>query len=307
MTFRILCLVGAAAGALVARAASDRLDPAAWGSDHVGKPLPEYVTGDQCLFCHRDDVGPSWPKNRHQQTLREAAGSPELAALRKSADLKPFAEEVKLLLGSGGRTRFLKPGKEYGKLELLDAGRPHWDARKFADSCAGCHATAVDARTRAFAAPSIDCYACHGDVDLKHTKDTTLVHLARKRKDPARVVTSVCAQCHVRTGTSRSNGLPYPNHFVAGDNLFRDFKVDLSDDALRRLNPGDRHVLENVRDVAVLGKDDVTCLACHDVHKQSAKKHHTAPNGDLCLNCHNATGSKKERKKYEVHSELCGY
>src|SRR5437867_3363684 len=31
-------------------------DPA-WGSDHIGKPLPEFASGDECLFCHRD-VGP---------------------------------------------------------------------------------------------------------------------------------------------------------------------------------------------------------------------------------------------------------
>ena len=46
------------------------------------------------------------------------------------------------------------------------------------------------------------------------------------------MVTSICAQCHVRTGKSRSTGLPYPNNFVAGDNLFRDFQVDFSDEAL---------------------------------------------------------------------------
>jgi hypothetical protein len=42
-----------------------RIDPAAWGSDHVGKPVPEYVTGDECLFCHREKVGPTWGANRH--------------------------------------------------------------------------------------------------------------------------------------------------------------------------------------------------------------------------------------------------
>src|SRR5579872_4522958 len=27
---------------------------AGWGADHVGAPTPEYATGDECLFCHRD-------------------------------------------------------------------------------------------------------------------------------------------------------------------------------------------------------------------------------------------------------------
>src|SRR6266446_1000602 len=32
-------------------------DPVAWGSNHVGKPIPEYVHGDECLFCHRNNIG----------------------------------------------------------------------------------------------------------------------------------------------------------------------------------------------------------------------------------------------------------
>jgi hypothetical protein len=301
-----------------------RLDPAGWGSDHVGKPVPEYVTGDECLFCHRMDVGPAWGKNRHQLTIREVdPNSPALAALKKSPALKPLAEEVKLVLGDQNRLRFLKQSAAYGKLDLLttewvpphtgETGKllavdqPYWDTRKFADACAGCHTTAVDSKNHAFSAIAIDCYACHGEVNLQHSKDTSLVFLAKKRKDPARVVTSICAQCHVRTGKSASTGLPYPNNFVAGDNLFRDFKVDFSPEQIKRLNPADRHIMENVRDVVLLGRDEVTCLSCHDVHKQSSKKHHKVVESGSCLSCHNATGSKKIRPSYEVHSQTCGY
>jgi len=298
--------------------------PAAWGGDHVGKPVPEFMSGDECLFCHRADVGPSWGDNRHNRTVRDVdPRSPALAALKQAPGLKGLAGQVKVVLGNERRQRFLKPAAAYGKLDLLSAGwepaaggrggklvaadRPHWDAKTFGDRCAGCHATAVDVREHAFAARSLDCYVCHGDTSPEHSKNTALVHLSRKRKDPARVVTSVCAQCHVRTGKARSTGLPYPNNFIAGDNLFRDFRVDFSDGALRSLNPADRHVLENVRDVVERGKDDVTCLSCHDVHKQSAAKHRRLARGDICLSCHNATGSFKVRKRYQVHSATCGY
>src|SRR5207253_2825397 len=47
-----------------------KLDPAAWGSDHAGKAVPESITGDECLFCHRLKIGPGWPQNRHQSTIR---------------------------------------------------------------------------------------------------------------------------------------------------------------------------------------------------------------------------------------------
>jgi hypothetical protein len=309
---------------LQSSARSDQPAPGAWGSDHVGKPVPEFITGDECLFCHRNDVGPSWGKNRHHLTLREAEPEdPGLAALKQKPGLKERAEEVKLMLGGSRRQRFLKPAEAFGKLELLSTewapprgsavgkllhtDQPRWDSTTFAAGCAGCHATGVDGKSHTFTTPSLDCYTCHGDVTLKHTKDTTLVYLAKKRQDPRRVVTSICAQCHVRAGKARSTGLPYPNNFVAGDNLFRDLEVDWSEQHLRGLNPADRHVLDNVRDVILLGKQDTTCLTCHDVHKQSSQKHRQVAQGKICLHCHNPTGSKKIRPAYEVHSSTCGY
>jgi predicted CXXCH cytochrome family protein len=59
--------------------------------------------------------------------------------------------------------------------------------------------------------------------------------------------------------------------------------------------------------VVVSGKEDVTCLTCHNVHKPSGKKHHLVTKSDLCWNCHNPTGPMKVRKSYEVHSATCGY
>lgn len=293
-------------------------NPASWGSDHVGKPVPEFQSGDECLFCHRNEVGSTWAKNRHGQTVRDL--SPALPAL---ARLGRSAEGAAFVLGGERRQRFLKPGKEFGTLELLsaswipprdgkesrlvDADSPHWDSRTFGDRCAGCHATGVDSTKRTFATRSLDCFACHGEVPEEHTKNGTLALLGKKRKIEARVVTSACAQCHLRTGKSKTSGLPYPNNFVPGDNLFRDFQVDLSDAALAALNPGDRHVYENVRDVALFGKEDVTCLSCHAIHAGTARRHHRVPRGAICANCHPDTLSFKVRKEYEVHSPLCGY
>jgi hypothetical protein len=296
-----------------------QLDPASWGGDHVGKPVPEYVTGDECLFCHRTDIGPTWAKNRHQRTIREVEpDSPALAALKKSPSLSSLAGEVTLLLGGKRSTRFLKKSTSYGKLDMLSVGldqegmvreaqKPHWDTTQFAVACAGCHATGVDPSSHAFSVPALDCFTCHGEATLNHSKDSTLIYLARKRHDPARVVTCICAQCHVRTGRSRSRGLPYPNNFVAGDNLFRDFQVDLSQNVIKELNPGDRHILENVRAVTVLGQEETTCLSCHDVHKGSARKHRILAEDDSCLTCHLAGQSKKLPRTFEVHNRTCAY
>ena len=307
------------------RAAPDepkRLDPAAWGSDHAGKAVPEYTTGDECLFCHRE-TGKTWGANRHHLTIRSLnPESPAAAALRRPP-AKDFAAEVTLVMGDERRQRFLRSAKEYGKLDLLSiewvpprdgnpgklasVERPHWNTTRFADTCAGCHATGVDSREKTFSAVSLDCFTCHGTVPAEHARKPELAHLSPERKEEARVVISICAQCHVRTGRSKETGRPYPTNFVAGDNLFRDFRADFSDHALKPLSTADRHVMENVRDVAVFGRETVTCLTCHDVHGQSSKKHHRVPWGDSCLTCHKADGPRRDRKPFSNFSKTCGY
>ncbi len=298
------------------------LDPAAWGSDHVGQPLPNFTSGDECLFCHRD-VGPGWPTNRHGQTIRTAdAMSPAVAALLESPQFKSFGGETGFVMGGRSQQRFLKAAAEHGRLDLLSLrwtpsksgadGRltaleqPHWDTQAFGARCAGCHATGVDPGKETFQAISLDCFVCHAEPPAKHTTQGSLAVLSPHRQESAAVVTSICAQCHLRGGVSKSSGLPYSNHFLAGDNLFRDFRIDLAPAVTDKFNPGDRHVHENVRDVVVNGREDVTCLSCHSIHQQTAKKHETAADSAICLNCHTAE-SKKVRVRYEVHSKTCDY
>src|SRR5262245_51998858 len=122
-------------------------DPAAWGTDHVGKPLPEFASGDECLFCHRD-VGPAWPTNRHGQTILTAdPASESLTALAQLPNHKSLASEVELILGGKLRQRFLRRSTEHGKLDLLsvqwkpaksgpegtllNTDQPQWDTKTF--------------------------------------------------------------------------------------------------------------------------------------------------------------------------------
>lgn len=299
------------------------LDPSAWGSDHTEELLPEYVDSGECLFCHRNDIGESWSKNKHAQTVHDIpAESPAMAALMAAPGGKEVAAQVELLMGDTRAQRFLKRSAAFGQFELLSAtavhgrGRrfvieprdpPHWDAEIFSKRCAGCHTTGIDPDTHAFMTASLDCYVCHGDGPLEHANDPKLMPLAEARKDSPEVVTSICAQCHIRSGKSKSSGLPYPNNFVAGDNLFKDFHVDwsLADDP--QLNPADRHVLDNVREVVLYGNKEMTCLSCHEVHAGNAVKHRSVPDQAYCQHCHEPGKDKKLHKIYEVHSELCGY
>jgi predicted CXXCH cytochrome family protein len=297
-------------------------DPASWGTNHAGKPIPEFVHGDECLFCHRNDIGPAWQRNPHGIDLRQGEDAPELKGLLKEqASLAVVASQVEYFLGGRHRLRLLKK-EGYGKFALLnvqaelaggkvsrwiDADKPAWDKEKFANRCAGCHTTAVDASTKSFAEFGIDCYTCHAVVDPNHTGNIALAYLSKKNRSDARSITSTCAQCHIRNARSKSTGLPYPNNFVPGDNLFKDFEVDLSKADDQSLNPGDRHILRNVRDVAVNGSDFPTCLSCHDLHKNDTFKHRRAPRTAICNDCHNADGPIKGSKVYQVHSSLCEY
>ncbi len=304
------------------RTAQNPNDPAAWGSNHVGKPIPEYVHGDECLFCHRNTIGATWQKNAHGVTVRQEEDAPELQAIvRKQPALARVATQIEYFLGSRHRVRFLKKDG-YGKFALLntqavlapdsqvdkwiDVDKLSWDKERFGNRCAGCHATGVDATTKTFTAFGLDCYACHGDVTLEHTKDTSRIWLSRKRRDDARAITSICAQCHLRLGKSRSTGLPYPNNFIAGDNLFQDYEVDFAKADDESLNPGDRHILRNVRDVVVRGQLTTTCLTCHQLHENSTAMHLAAPAGPICADCHGVKFTKAV-KPYIVHSSLCEY
>ncbi|MDX2030549.1 MAG: multiheme c-type cytochrome [Blastocatellia bacterium] len=297
-----------------------QLDPRAWGSNHVGKPIPEYVQGDECLFCHRNTIGPSWQKDAHGTTVRTREDAPALLKLAESQpSLAAAAKEVEYFLGSRHHVRLLKRAG-FGKFAIFDARlsltegawkavdgeKRVWDREKFANRCAGCHATAVDASTKAFTAFGLECYTCHGDVTLDHTKDISLVLLSKKRRNEARVITSLCAQCHLREGTSRSTGLPYANNFVAGDNLFQDFEVDWRRADDPGMNAGDRHIWRNVRDVAVNGDESITCLSCHQVHNNASLKHRRVLRAPICAECH-APDSFKNPKPYVVRSGLCEY
>jgi predicted CXXCH cytochrome family protein len=312
-----------AEGIAQAPAAPQKLDPAAWGKDHVGEPLPDYMESGECLFCHRNEIGGPWAHNRHNTTIREAEPSePAISALKNDPATKVLADQVQLILGDGRAERFLKRSAAYGKADLLSVvatvgadkkvhlgstEKAHWDEQTFATGCAGCHATAVDPETHAFVTVSLDCFSCHGDAPAQHAADTKLMALSKARKDSPLVVTSICASCHVRFGTSKASGLPYANNFVAGDNLFKDFQVDLAKAEDPALNPGDRHVMMNVRDVVLSGREEITCLSCHDVHTSSSHKHRNLRVSEICAQCHDLGGRIRGHKEYEVHSERCQY
>ena len=305
----------------------DARQSSAWGESHAGQAPPDYIQGDECLFCHRNEIGAGWARDRHARTVRYREAAPEIEPLLAAApSLGSVAAEVEFVLGARSILRLLKRDG-YGRFAIFPTRLPAgsspatsppggasggaasngWDRQLFAASCAGCHATAVDPKTQTFSAFSIDCYSCHGNVNMDHTRDKSLMLLSSqgRREDP-RVVTSLCAQCHLRGSSSRSTGLPYPSNFIAGDNLFLDLTADLTRAEDPALNAADRHVWRNVRDVVVEGQT-TTCLSCHQVHKDSTLRHRRLLRAPICAECHTDPTTFKTVVRPEVHSSLCQY
>jgi hypothetical protein len=252
--------------------------------------------------------------------VRHREDAPQLVKLIAGLPAETAAE-IEYFLGSRHRLRFLKKDG-YGRFAMLntqgllgatgqpmkfvDAEKTVWEKEKFGASCAGCHTTAVDPAARTFTSFGLDCYTCHGDVNLDHTKDISLMLLSKKRRSDAKVITSICAQCHLRGAKSRSTGLPYPNTFIAGDNLFQDFEVDFAKADDEKLNAGDRHIWRNVRDVALLGDESINCLSCHAIHANTSQKHRRILRAPICSECH-AQDSFKNPRPMSVQSKVCEY
>ncbi|NOT63847.1 MAG: hypothetical protein HOP19_26835 [Acidobacteria bacterium] len=311
------------------------LDPKAWGATHAGKPVPEYITGDQCLFCHRNTIGPSWAMDGHARNLRAREDAPDLLpVLKAQTALTPYDKQIEYFLGHRNVMRMLmKDG--YGKFAILNAKaalvtdakggksatrwqgteKLAWDKQKFYLQCAGCHTSGVDTQAKTFSAFGIDCYMCHGEVPDEHPNKPELVWFSKKKRDDKRVIISACASCHLRdeggSVKSASTRLPYPNNFITGDNLFLDLVVDWKRAEDEKLNAGDRHVWRNVRDVGV-NDEKMTCLSCHQIHEaqgaDATLRHRRQPRAPICFDCHSREEGKfKEVVRYVVKSSLCEY
>ena len=255
--------------------------------DHVGQPVPDYMTGDQCLFCHRTIVGETWEQEPHAWTIRPVGLPPAVAKLPADATH---------VIGSPQHYRALKL-IGYGKFAILGDDGKTWQPDVFATKCAGCHTTGVDPKTHAFSAFAFDCYACHGDLSTDHTTKPEIAWLGTKRPQEPKAIVMICGSCHLRGGHSESTGLPYPNNFIAGDDLFADFKVDLTRDHDPTMNTADRHAYAYTR--KVMEGSTQTCLDCHRVHGRPDLKH------EYCIDCDAPPAGKEGTPK--LRSQVCDY
>ena len=204
--------------------------------------VPDFVHGEECLFCHRNNIGSAWQRNAHNLTTRQIEGSDDV------------------VLGRHATRRLRKTG--YNRLAFID-GKSTTD---FNRQCARCHATAVDPSTFTYSYLGIDCYSCHGSVDLRHSAREATVPLGKRSPVDAQAATAICAVCHLRG--------------------------DAPD-----LNPADRHVYRASQDGA--------CLNCHSIHGNATDRHRRVLASEICNDCHLPGQPRKQVRSFQARHPLC--
>ena len=189
-------------------------------AEALAQSIADYPTGDSCLFCHRDDIGSSWLDNAHAWTIRPVGEAPRVSPVPPDATHVIGKEHFRPLKQNG-----------YGKFALLTVGGTSWQPNVFEKQCAGCHTTAVNPQTGEFSSIGLDCYACHGNVPEDHATRKGAALLSRTRPNADKEVIEICGSCHLRGGRSKISGRPYPHAYIAGNDLFKDFQVDLQLDS----------------------------------------------------------------------------
>ena len=235
--------------ASLAAAAAEQGDAA-----RKAQAIADYPTGDSCLFCHRNEIGSSWLDNSHAWTVRPVGEPPMVSRLPADATHVIGKDHFRPLKQNG-----------YGRFSLYTLGGAAWQTDVFEKQCAGCHTTAVNPQTGAFSSIGLDCYSCHGNVPEHHATKKGTALLSRTRPNADQEVIAICGSCHLRGGRSKTSGRPYPHAYVAGDDLFKDFEVDLKRDTRAQIDSSDAHVYLKTRAV-LQGGSEKSCVDCHRIH-----------------------------------------
>jgi hypothetical protein len=239
----------------------------------------------------------------------DSTGFYETAVSGKAPDTTVRTERVAYVAGSGrkGQSYLYWSGDQLYQLPIsywrsLDTwinspgpgyidGRANFD-RAIAPRCFECHATWIEARPAVAtineydstgAILGITCERCHAAGKEHVTRERSPLRFVRAPAivNPARLdrqgTMEACAQCHGGLGSPKVPSFSY----VAGKRL---------DDYLYRPPPGPNAIVDvHGNQAALLARSrcfqqsQMTCLTCHDVHRQERD---VAVLSGKCLTCH---------------------
>jgi len=251
--------------------------------------VTNYVIGpDQCAKCH-SDVAASYQTTLHSRMVRPLGpGATTANFADPKAPIK--ASDVLFVIGTNETNYFV--GKDFNYLPASwDATTNSWGKRSVSSwltGCAGCHTTGYDASSKTFVALDITCESCHGP-GAKHVA---------AGGDPSRITASVgndtCNSCH--GGTDRQGGqIATMGHSTSVQDLV---KLPYAKDACLECHSASAKLaVESGQPAPTLADfksgshqndtNGVTCVVCHDPHKNANEAQLRVDSEETCTQCHN--------------------
>lgn len=175
-------------------------------------------------------------------------------------------------------------------LEAIRRERRTWE-----EECAGCHVTAFEPPTGAYAERGASCPSCHGDGAAHAATEGAAPIVAFAKLSPPRR-TDVCGRCHSR-GRERGGRRPFPTSFSPGQALDQSF--DLAAPAAGRASslfwPDGTERANFMQYQGFLQsrhhRVGLACSTCHLAHGSDHPHHLREKTSELCRGCHRVAGA----------------
>ncbi len=194
----------------------------------------QYTTSEGCKECH-PEIYRQWEMTSHAKMLRDARKTPSAILADNFSEDIPFTkDDIEFTLGSHWIQKYLT--RIDGDLYILprfwniveNDWEPYsiwnWRNRPYSHHCNWCHSVGYDTGTKTYVEESIGCEACHGP-GKRHAESGEAEDIVNPAKLPKMEADMICEACHTDGKDRRSKTYPFPDGYVAGDDL-REYYTD---------------------------------------------------------------------------------
>lgn len=264
-----------------------------------------YVGSEKCGECH-DQIFATWQQTLHARAIQDAKKNPKIidGDFSIESEFKIFkTEDIILTHGIQWKQRYIDkdwhilPAQWVYQTETwADYHFDEWKKVDWREACAKCHVVGYDEKTKDWVELSVGCEACHGPGEEHVNADAAkkVGTIVNPKKLPSDRQAEICGQCHTR-GKTPDEKYEYPIGYMPGEDLIpADFKPVSKDDTKAWWPDGS---VKQHRQQYIEWKDSrhqiagVTCVTCHDTHKQTTKFGTKLSPNNLCLGCHSSVST----------------
>lgn len=267
----------------------------------VAGGLPGFVGSEKCGACHKN-IYASWKTTDHSTMLQPMGPDTYIQADFRTLDTTEFTKEDLLYaVAQGKRFLAMKDGQLQYVPKQFDPEKKVWvDSSWRPYTCAKCHTVGFDKETGTWAAEGVGCESCHGP-GAEHAKAPSKANIKSSYG------TEMCSDCH---GADRQTGQMEEQKKEGGEGqghlgIFAAASVAEADrywgakcyrchsaaylvPALKGETPPTAEELEAI---PVEERDGITCVVCHDPHKQTGHEYQLRKNTyETCIQCHVNSG-----------------